>query len=93
LVHQKPAYSDYPVDYKVPDFGADHDMIAAASNIKGSEAKLGHKFTADFGATAAPVNPRGYTVPNFGIDRDIEASLKNLKDQESIHGNWNLPSL
>ena len=25
-VHQSPAYSSYPVDYKVPDFGLSHEI-------------------------------------------------------------------
>jgi len=52
---------------------------------------LNHKFTADFGAKAAPVNPRGYFVPNFGLDADIKSSLSNLNLEEDIHGKWLVP--
>ena len=32
-VHQSPAYSAYPVDYKVPDFGQSHEIIYTRNNI------------------------------------------------------------
>lgn len=44
----------------------DHDILHTQSNIAGSEKTLGKKFSADFGAKAAAVNPRDYTVANFG---------------------------
>ena len=52
---------------------------------------MNYKFTADWDAKEAPVNPRGYDVANFGIDEDILSSLKNLKDEEKIHGEWIIP--
>lgn len=91
LVHQKPAYSDYDIDYFVPNFGPDHDIAATHSNIANSEKRLNHKMNASFDDNENKLNPRDYFVPNFGMDRDIKASLKNLKDQEKIHGNWTLP--
>jgi hypothetical protein len=33
-VHQKPAYSDHPVDYAVADFGRDHEIRYTLNNIK-----------------------------------------------------------
>ena len=36
-VHQKPAYADYPVDYKVPDFGQSHEIRYTQNNIKKAE--------------------------------------------------------
>jgi hypothetical protein len=37
---------------------------------------------ADFGATKAPVNPRGYTVPDFGVDQDIKDVKASIKGAE-----------
>ena len=66
---------DWPVNYVVPNFGVDSDIIATKKNIKSSEKRLKKKMHADFGATKAQVNPRGYKVPSFGVDQDI----KNVK--------------
>ena len=62
---------DHPVNYPVPDFGVDRDIIDATKNIKDSEKVLGKKMVADFGQTKNPVNPRNYVVPDFGQDEGI----------------------
>jgi len=36
---------DYPIDYKVPDFGMDHDIIHTQKHIKDQEDRLKHKWT------------------------------------------------
>lgn len=89
LVHQ---YGDskHPIDYFVPDFGIDHDILNVKTSVNGAEAALGHKFTANWKATDG--DNRNYFVPDFGQDRDITDSLKNLNDQEAVHGNWDLPT-
>ena len=43
LVHQKPEYSDYAVDYKVPNFGMAHEMRYTQDNIAQAEAQYKHK--------------------------------------------------
>jgi hypothetical protein len=42
-VQQKPAYSDYPIDYVVPDFGQDHEVMYTVNNIKNTETLLKHE--------------------------------------------------
>ena len=70
-------------DYFVPDFGLDHDIIATAEVIKSTEKKLHKAFTADYGATSAPVNPRDYFVPDFGIDHDILNTTGSIRNAEA----------
>ena len=36
-VHQRPSYSQYPIDYFVPDFGVDHEVMYTENNIKNTE--------------------------------------------------------
>ena len=62
---------DFPINYPVPNFGVDSDIIASKTNLKNTEKLLGKKLHADFGQTANPVNPRNYVVPNFGVDHQI----------------------
>ena len=42
LIHQKPAYGDYPVDYFVPHFGQDIDIKASLKNTKDEEKRQKH---------------------------------------------------
>jgi len=40
--------------------------------------------TASYGATSAPVNPRGYTVPDYGVDQDminVESSISGAENK------------
>ena len=88
-IHQRPAYSDYPVDYVVPDFGLSHEILYTQNNIKKTEEQMNHKINTSFDQKSNPVNPRDYTAtPDMGLDVDIKASLKNLSDEEGNHGFW-----
>ena len=90
-VHQRPAYSLYPVDYVVPDFGVSHEIMYTENNIKMAEQSLSHTLMADWKADKSTVDtPRDYVVPNFGLDEDISSSLQNLEAEEKIHGAWNI---
>ena len=89
-VHQRPAYSDHPVDYPVPDFGISHEIRYTNNNIKNAEKSLKHNLTANFGAKKAPVNPRNYVVPDFGADPEITYANDGLKwAQNSLGHKWN----
>lgn len=72
----------HPVDYFVPNFGADqNDVRLTQSNIEEAEQELGHKFQADF-KPAGPAPPKDYFVPNFGVDNDIKDNTQNLLNAE-----------
>merc|ERR1719263_181490 len=75
-------YHPGPLDYFVPNFGVDKDIMATQKHIADSEKKLGHIFTVK--DPAAP--PDDYTVPNFGVDADILTTKKNLASAESALG-------
>lgn len=69
LVHQKPVYKDFPVNYAVPDFGVDADIRSSEANLKSSETKLKHQLS--LAGYAGKETPRDYFVPDFGQDTDI----------------------
>ena len=71
---------DWDVDYFVPDFGPDQDVIDAKKSIKSAEKKFKKTFRASFDekdtkASYYAENPRDYFVPDFGADEDV----KNVK--------------
>ena len=41
-VFLKPDHSDFPIDYKVNDFGLDHEIKYTENNIKNTETLLKH---------------------------------------------------
>jgi hypothetical protein len=84
-----PEKAPYKMNYFVPNFGLDHEVLGEKENLKVAEAQLKHKFFLDTDPPKGP--PKDYFVPNFGMDEDIAASLKHLNQQESIHGKWELP--
>jgi len=84
-----PKKSAYPMDYAVPTFGEDHDIIETKKSWAAQEKAHGHFWDVNKPKPEDP--PRDYYVPNFGTDSEITASLKNLGDQEAKHGTWNMP--
>jgi len=78
---------DWPVDYTVPDYGGDPDILNVARSIKGSEKQLKKVLHANFGETSSAkdnyaANPRNYFVPDFGVDSDIKNVEKFIGDAE-----------
>merc|ERR1719454_2632582 len=76
----------HPVDYFVPDFGVDTDIINVTDAISQSEKTLKKQLHADWKATKNPVNPRDYFVPDFGIDHDIEHVQHSIEISEKKLG-------
>ena len=59
----------WPVNYVVPNFGKDHEIISTEKTIAETEKTMGSKMNAAWGKPVDP--PRGYFIPNFGMDKDI----------------------
>ena len=88
-VHQRPAYSEYPIDYKVPDFGKSHEIMYTENNIKMAEKALSHNLKVDFGNNKNGVNPRDYVVPSYGADPEITYAQDGLKwAQNDLGHTW-----
>jgi hypothetical protein len=80
-------HSDHPVNYFVPDFGVDQEIIDATNAIKVSEKALKKDFNASFGFTDSTVaTPRNYVVPDFGVDKDIKATTASIAQAETAVG-------
>lgn len=77
---------DHPVNYPVPNFGVDQDILNVKGSIAQSEKALKKKLVADFGQTGNPVNPRNYVVPDFGVDNDILRTKASVKQSEKVLG-------
>ena len=76
---RSPTDNAVSMNYKVPNFGADPDMVATKKHIKDSEKKLKHKWNPKKKVKSYPTN---YKVPNFGLDRDIIDSVASIKSTE-----------
>ena len=75
----------HPMDYPVPSYGEDRDMITTRNNLYESEAALNHKWK----VTAADLKKeefKDYRVPNFGVDQDIDRTHQNLREAEATVG-------
>jgi hypothetical protein len=59
------------MDYFVPDFGVDHDIISSFNGLTVAEKLLEHKL--NWVKTEKPDHLKGetYKVPDFGLDQDI----------------------
>jgi hypothetical protein len=73
------------MNYAVPNFGVDQEILDHDVNLAKTEKELGHKFV--------PKESSGgggsYTVPNFGVDFDIKDAAQSISQAESEYGPWN----
>lgn len=101
-VHQRPAYSDHPVDYFVPDFGLSHEIRYTDNNIKNAESQFNRTLSVSFDQTKNKENPRDYVVPDFGVDQDIIDAQADIgwaqtdlghtwTPTQDKNGYWNVP--
>ena len=79
----------YPMDYKVPNFGQDPDIIATQKSLATAEKRLKRKWKVDPNFKKAKGHPVDYKVPNFGQDQDIKDTLSIVKKMEQKYGAWN----
>ena len=85
------APKSHPMDYYVPDFGLDHEILSTLGNAKLEEKLLNNPWKPTLKKDLPDPHPTNYYVPNFGLDTDMKASLSNLKNMEKKYGQWNLP--
>ena len=75
-----PKKSAYPVDYAVPKFGEDHDIIETKKSWATQEAAHGHFWNVNAPKPDDP--PRDYFVPSFGKDSDMSGTMNSLSIAE-----------
>jgi hypothetical protein len=56
---------DYPVDYFVPNFGVDHNILTTQNSLRIAEAQSKKKLKASFAQNDTPTDMR---VPDLGAD-------------------------
>jgi len=71
------------MNYSVPNFGEDQEMLDQKKNLADTEKDMGHVFTPKESDPAKP-----YTVPNFGEDDDIKDAKLSISAAEGLHGPW-----
>jgi hypothetical protein len=63
---------DFPIDYKVPSYGADPDIAGTKKHIEYAEGKLKHKLSKSYLYPTPEAAVPDLRLPNFGnYDRDI----------------------
>ena len=73
------------MDYPVPNFGVDHEILAADTGLAYAEKQLKHKLVID----PKPEYPTDYPVPNFGVDHDIIETKESIATTEDkLNHDW-----
>ena len=86
LTHYKDeGKSGHDVEYKVPDFGKDHDIVDGLKFAEDAELEQDHKWVIPT-EKPKPGPPKDYFVPNFGVDQEIADSHANLAVVEGVMG-------
>lgn len=68
------------MNYPVPNFGVDKDILATEKHLKDMESKLGKW---DYKKKEkGPDHPMNYKVPDYGKDYDISDSMASLAEAE-----------
>ena len=74
----------WKVDYPVPNFGVDENIITTQKNIASAEDSLKTTMHASFKQPKG--HPVDYPVPNFGQDGEVKTSLLNTQEAEAELG-------
>lgn len=73
------------MNYFVPNFGVDKEMLANQQHLEDAEKKYGK-----WDLKKSEEVKRDYTVPNFGMDQDIADSIESEKSTSGLLGvAWN----
>ena len=77
------------INYFVPNFGNDRDMINTDNSIKWAEAKTKKKWKVPTKKELKKKDyPKDYFVPNFGLDKDIVDTQNIIANMEKKYGKW-----
>jgi hypothetical protein len=81
------AKENIKMNYPVPNFGVDKDIVATEKHLKDMEAKLGKWDMKP--KTKGPEFKMNYKVNDFGVDHDISDSLSSLATTEKqLNKKW-----
>jgi len=74
---------DYPVNYYIPNFGMDHNVLTTMNSLKIAEQGQGKELKASFAQNEAPADLR---TPNLGQDEDVKFSLAAINESQKETG-------
>jgi hypothetical protein len=69
----------YPVNYYIPNFGEDHNILTTLNSLKIAEKTAGKSLKASFAQNDAPADMR---IPDLGADEDVRFSLAAIKESQ-----------
>ena len=78
--------NENPVNYYVPNFGADSDIKLTHNNLKAAEIQRGHKWNVVPKDQRPAAHPTDYYVPNFGQSQEVRDVNQALSASEKYHG-------
>merc|ERR1712146_31878 len=79
----------YDVDYVVPNFGVDPEILNVQKSLAETEKTMGQEFHLPDPDTQKVGYPTGYTVPNFGADHDIVGTQNSIATtEEKLNYKW-----
>jgi len=78
----------YPMNYFVPNFGHEHEIVHNFESLDWAEKSLKHTWVVP--PKAKPKPPIIYD-DSKPLAPEIQTSLHNLKEQENEHGEWEIP--
>lgn len=81
---------DHPMNYFIPNFGLDHDMVETKKSYELEQDLKKHDWVIPDPKSLPAPHPTDYFVPNFGLDHDIVSSISDLNEAEKTNGKWNL---
>ena len=70
---------NYPINYYVPNFGVDHNILTTMNSLKIAERGAKKSLRASF---AQNDRPKDLRTPDFGQDLDVKNALASIKDSE-----------
>ena len=76
----------WPMDYPVPNFGADQDVLNVNDSLAASEKIHEKKWNWEDTKKKTPEDPVQY--PHDPLDEDVVTTLGHAGQQEAIHGEW-----
>jgi len=74
------------MDYFVPNFGRDGDMMNTDNSLAAAEGITGHVW--NWAETKKKVAADPVIYPNDPLDEDVIDTMGHVEQQEALHGKW-----
>ena len=79
----------HPVDYFVPNFGLDEEILSTQGSYKNEESRQNVNWEASLKKDQPDAHPTNYFVPNFGLDSDVLNTKADIELAETkLNHKW-----